>query len=268
MFYVCTSIHMFFFLVPFFPHLTSSLSYYPLYHSFSSLVFLFFLSVSSNTFIFIFRSFFLLTFYNFPPSFHHCSVFFLPVTTGTLFYSLVPNMRMICSLIHLQFSYLFVYIMSGLECVGHNFAYAAHFVFLRDVWIQTQRAAAATNLSMHPSPLHFFSSPLCSYRYRFFFSPSIKRFFVSFPFHVRHLSHILISCLSLCPTNLSQRSFLMWMKSFLQLLRLSVVTGRILPAFPLSLGLSVAGGILPEFAEQRSMICKDDISAVGFFQQY
>ncbi len=67
---------------------------------------------------------------------------------------------------------------------------------------------------------------------------------------------------------MSYKSFLMWMKSFLQLLRLSVVTGRILPAFPLFHGLSVAGGILPEFAEQRSVICKDDISAVDFFQQY
>jgi hypothetical protein len=32
-----------------------------------------------------------------------------------------------------------LFIFSGLECVGHSFAYVAHFfVFLRDVWIQTQ----------------------------------------------------------------------------------------------------------------------------------
>jgi hypothetical protein len=31
----------------------------------------------------------------------------------------------------------FIYIFSGLECVvGHCFAYVAHFVFLRDVWIE------------------------------------------------------------------------------------------------------------------------------------
>jgi hypothetical protein len=52
----------------------------------------------------------------------------------------------------------FVYFFRGLECVGgHFFAYVALFVFLRDVWIQTQRAAVAsrlaTNLTNHPSPL-------------------------------------------------------------------------------------------------------------------
>jgi hypothetical protein len=39
--------------------------------------------------------------------------------------------------------------------VGHSFAYVAHFVFLRDVYIRTQRAAVAsrraTNLAT-PSP--------------------------------------------------------------------------------------------------------------------
>ncbi len=41
----------------------------------------------------------------------------------------------------------------GLQCVGHSFAYVAHFVFLRDVWIRTQRPAVAirraTNLATH-----------------------------------------------------------------------------------------------------------------------
>ncbi len=36
---------------------------------------------------------------------------------------------------------------------GHSFAYVAHFVFLRDVWIRTQSAAVAsrraTNLATH-----------------------------------------------------------------------------------------------------------------------
>jgi hypothetical protein len=31
----------------------------------------------------------------------------------------------------------------GLECVGPSFAYVAQFVFLRAVWIRTQRAALA-----------------------------------------------------------------------------------------------------------------------------
>jgi hypothetical protein len=42
--------------------------------------------------------------------------------------------------------------MAGLS-VGHSSADVAHFVFLRDVWIRTQRAAIAsrraTNLATH-----------------------------------------------------------------------------------------------------------------------
>jgi hypothetical protein len=42
--------------------------------------------------------------------------------------------------------------MAG-QCVGHSYAYVAHLVFLRDVWITTQRAAVesrrATNLATH-----------------------------------------------------------------------------------------------------------------------
>jgi hypothetical protein len=40
-------------------------------------------------------------------------------------------------------SIFYIYFFSGLESVGHSFAYAAHFVLLRDVWIRIQRAAAA-----------------------------------------------------------------------------------------------------------------------------
>ncbi len=51
-----------------------------------------------------------------------------------------------------MFSY-FLYIICGLECVGHSFANIAHFVFLRNIWIWTQRAAvasrSATNLATH-----------------------------------------------------------------------------------------------------------------------
>ncbi len=47
----------------------------------------------------------------------------------------------------------FVYFFGGLEFAGHSFAYVAHFVFLRDVWIRIQRAAVesrrATNLATH-----------------------------------------------------------------------------------------------------------------------
>ncbi len=43
-----------------------------------------------------------------------------------------------------------IYFFGGRECVGHSFAYVAHFVFLRDVWIRAQRAAvASTNLATH-----------------------------------------------------------------------------------------------------------------------
>jgi uncharacterized secreted protein with C-terminal beta-propeller domain len=34
-----------------------------------------------------------------------------------------------------------------LECVGYYFAYVAHFVFLGDVWIQTQRAAVESRFA-------------------------------------------------------------------------------------------------------------------------
>jgi hypothetical protein len=44
-------------------------------------------------------------------------------------------------------------ITGGLECVGHSFAYVANCVFLRDVWIRTQRATVARrraiNLATH-----------------------------------------------------------------------------------------------------------------------
>jgi hypothetical protein len=43
-----------------------------------------------------------------------------------------------------------LYFFGGRECVGYSFA---HFVFLRDVWIRTQRAAVAirraANLTIH-----------------------------------------------------------------------------------------------------------------------
>ncbi len=50
-------------------------------------------------------------------------------------------------------------VFGGLECVGHPFAYVAHFVFLRDVWIRTRRAVVssrrAINLATHLPDLTF-----------------------------------------------------------------------------------------------------------------
>jgi hypothetical protein len=34
-----------------------------------------------------------------------------------------------------------------MECVGHSFAYVAHFIFLSEVWIRTQRAAVASSVA-------------------------------------------------------------------------------------------------------------------------
>jgi hypothetical protein len=48
---------------------------------------------------------------------------------------------------------IFVFLVNFFGCVGLSFAYVGHFVFLRDVWIRTQRAAVvsrlATNLFTH-----------------------------------------------------------------------------------------------------------------------
>jgi hypothetical protein len=38
----------------------------------------------------------------------------------------------------------FLYIFWWAGCVGHSFAYVANFVYLRDVWIRTQRGAVAS----------------------------------------------------------------------------------------------------------------------------
>jgi hypothetical protein len=49
--------------------------------------------------------------------------------------------------------YLFCIFFGCLECVCHYFANVAHFVFMKDVCIRTQRAAVAgrraTNLATH-----------------------------------------------------------------------------------------------------------------------
>ncbi len=72
-----------------------------------------------------------------------------------------------CSFLIVFFIYVcslhtfFVYCFGGLECVCHSFANVAHFVFLRNVWIRTQRAAVAsrcaTNLATHLLSLYTYS---------------------------------------------------------------------------------------------------------------
>jgi hypothetical protein len=57
--------------------------------------------------------------------------------------------------VNYKISFLSIFWGGGgvLECVGHSFAYVAHFEFLRDVWIRTQRAAVASKRDKlsHPS---------------------------------------------------------------------------------------------------------------------
>ncbi len=58
----------------------------------------------------------------------------------------------------------------GLDRVGHSFAYVAHLLFLRDVWIRTQSAAVAswcaTDWATHPSTKPNIPHPITSYSRR------------------------------------------------------------------------------------------------------
>ncbi len=47
-----------------------------------------------------------------------------------------------------------VYFFGGLECFCHSFAYVVHFVFLRDVWFRTQRAAVASRRAINLATYH------------------------------------------------------------------------------------------------------------------
>jgi hypothetical protein len=40
-------------------------------------------------------------------------------------------------------------VFGGMECAGHSFAYVAHLVFFRHVWIRTQRATAANRRTVN-----------------------------------------------------------------------------------------------------------------------
>jgi hypothetical protein len=60
----------------------------------------------------------------------------------------------------------FLFFFGGLECAGHSYAYVAHLLFLRDVWIRTQKATIASrranSLATHPSswlPVSLLSHP-------------------------------------------------------------------------------------------------------------
>jgi hypothetical protein len=68
---------------------------------------------------------------------------------------------------HPWHKHFFVYFFSGLECVGHSFAYVAHLWFVWDVWIRTQSSAIAswraTDLATHPSYLATHPSNLATH---------------------------------------------------------------------------------------------------------
>ncbi len=57
------------------------------------------------------------------------------------------------ALLHSEKTIDLIKFFCGLECVGHSFVSVGHFIFLRDFWSRTQRAAVAsmltTNLANH-----------------------------------------------------------------------------------------------------------------------
>jgi hypothetical protein len=76
---------------------------------------------------------------------------------------------------------LFLDIILVGQSVGHSFSYVARFVYLRDVWIRTQRAAVAsrraTNLVTHLSRYANSFDPDTDYQWvrkSFFFIPVRK----------------------------------------------------------------------------------------------
>ncbi len=62
-------------------------------------------------------------------------------------------------------TFFYIFFWRARECVGHIFAYVAHFVYSRDYWIRTLRAAVASrrafNLATHlPLKLKFKKFPI------------------------------------------------------------------------------------------------------------
>ncbi len=48
---------------------------------------------------------------------------------------------------------IFFLFFGGPECVRHSFAYVAHFYFIMDVWIQTQRSAISSRRTINLATL-------------------------------------------------------------------------------------------------------------------
>ncbi len=48
---------------------------------------------------------------------------------------------------------IFLHYFGGPECVGHSFAYVAHFYFIMDVWIQTQSAVIPSKRTINLATL-------------------------------------------------------------------------------------------------------------------
>jgi hypothetical protein len=72
----------------------------------------------------------------------HSTVRQIYENVGVLGNKAIDKNEVILKEIKLLFSsILFIYFFGGLECVGHSFAYVAHCVLLRDVWIRTRRPA-------------------------------------------------------------------------------------------------------------------------------
>ncbi len=87
----------------------------------------------------------------------------------------------------LYYFYIFFIFFGGLECVGHSFVYVAHFVFLRDVLIRTQRAAVASRRYQlsHSSPSNLATHlPPVSHP-----SPSTLPISLNLATHLPQLSH-------------------------------------------------------------------------------
>ncbi len=69
--------------------------------------------------------------------------------------NVLPTLSSYHGTVNLHF---FVYFFGGLERVGHSFAYVAHFIFLGDVWIRTQRAAVASRCATNLATFEHFNA--------------------------------------------------------------------------------------------------------------
>ncbi len=119
-----------------------------------------------------------------PPLPTHTSLFFIIPTVER---ALIPRWRwkllyssLLTVLVHSCQCRLPPFFIGGLECVGFSFASVAHFVFLRHLWIRTQRASRSNQARYqlsHPSPCHLAQADLT-------ISTQISENWVSFPLRV------------------------------------------------------------------------------------